>query len=647
MELNAETLEKVRAMKDPKFYLENFCQIKTKNRKFVPFILNEAQKDLYNTLVRDEAKRVILLKARQLGFSTAICGFFYHDTITNPGTTSVIIGYNREMTTELLEKVKLFYNTTPEALRPEIKYNSRYEMSFPKLGSKILVLPSNSTVGRGYTINNLLCVSGETEVLVVGDQVRKVSELKEGELIMNGGGGYSPIKKIISKLNDKRLLTIKPMGVPALTLTEDHKVLTRTFKSGKPSWEKSSNLTLDNYMAFPCSQGRECFKFLEITHSWIKGKEYYWTPIKSIVEAPQEELVYDIVLPNDPHSFVTTSGIVSNCTELALWDKAEEKMMTLESSVPIDGRIVVESTPNSIGNLYHEMWVRENDYIKKEYGWWWAYTEEEIETIKRRMNNPQKFAQEYACHFLASGRLVFDSQAVLRQRKNILKTEDLIKQIEGVKSTQEKVFLYDGMRVYRQPTDDGIYVCGVDNSEGVEGGDYTVVTFFNRKTGEEVGFYRGLIAPDRLAIKLNAWGRYFKNALMCVEINNHGLSTITELKHLMYPNFYFRPSKFDVLGMTSSDKMGWRTTPITKPLMIDDLNKALRDDIITIHSKETLDEMLTFIYSDSGDMQPTTRSYHDDTIFATAVAFQGFKVLVDKAPTQLNFAKYLPSNFSY
>lgn len=488
MSLLSEKEKLIQPMTDPKFYLENFCKIKTKDRKFVPFVLNEAQKDLYNTLVRDEAKRVIILKARQIGFSTAVCAFFYHDTIMNPATTSVIIGYNREMTTELLEKIKLFYEMTPDKFKPTIQYNSKYEMSFPKLKSKIIVLPSNETVGRGYTINNLLC------------------------------------------------------------------------------------------------------------------------------------------------------------TEFALWDKAEEKITTLESSVPATGRIIVESTPHGIGNPYHELWVTDNDYVKKEYGWWWHYTEEQIRVIERRMNNPQKFAQEYGLEFLTSGRLVFDHSAVLSQRKNILKLGDVVNKGE---SQEHQVFHYDGLRVYKKPVEGGLYVCGVDNSEGVEGGDYTGVTFFDRKNGEEMAFYRGLVSPDKLAQKLNGWGRYFNKALMVIEINNHGLTTITELKHLLYPSFYFRPAKFDTMGLPWSDKMGWRTTPITKPFLMDDLNKALRDKLVTVHSKETLDEMLTFIYDDNNQMTPMNRKYHDDCIFSAALAYQGFKVMYADELTQVNYEEYMPKNFSY
>ena len=99
MEIN-KYLEK---LKDPKFYLENFTSIKGKKPgALVPFILNEAQKDLFNTV--REWNRVIILKARQIGFSTAMVGYFYHDTITNPGTTTALIGYNSDLTSELLDK---------------------------------------------------------------------------------------------------------------------------------------------------------------------------------------------------------------------------------------------------------------------------------------------------------------------------------------------------------------------------------------------------------------------------------------------------------------------------------------------------------------------------------------------------------------
>ena len=194
---------------DPKEYLERFTKIKGKTPGLRPFILNEAQKDLFNTL--NNNSRIIINKARQIGYSTAVTGYLYHMAITTPGITVALIGYNSDLTAELLDKVKTFYKTTPSALRPQLKYNSRYELTFPAMDSKILVLPSTENVGRGYTLHGVLC------------------------------------------------------------------------------------------------------------------------------------------------------------TELAYWERADEKMLAIENSVPQTGKIVIESTPGPVGNLYHRMWMADNGYAKKAY----------------------------------------------------------------------------------------------------------------------------------------------------------------------------------------------------------------------------------------------------------------------------------------
>ena len=460
---------------DPKFYIESFCKIKGKTPGLAPFILNEAQKDLFNAL--NENSRVIILKARQIGFSTAITGYLYHKTITTPGTNTALIGYNSDLTAELLDKVKTFYRTTPESIRPQIQYNSKYEISFPAIDSKILVLPSSENVGRGYTLHNVLL------------------------------------------------------------------------------------------------------------------------------------------------------------TELAFWDKAEEKMLAIENAVPADGKIIIESTPNGMGNQYHRMWMGDNGYAKQKYGWWWGYTEEEIEVIRKRINNPMRFAQEYGLEFLSSGRPVFDSMLIKKLRKNIYQVGQKVKDEEGVET--EVKMEEDGLIMYYPPRAGRTYVAGADVAEGVTGGDYSVVTVFDRASGEEVAFWRGYMPPDRFGALLNKIGRIYNEALMVVEINNHGLTTVTALKNLLYPQLYFQPAKFDKMGTSYSDRLGWRTTKVTRPLMIDDLREALADGSYKIHTERTLDEMLTFVFDDSGNMI-SQNSFHDDCIFASAICFQGFKILYSGKLDQLD-----------
>jgi hypothetical protein len=147
---------------------------------------------------------------------------------------------------------------------------------------------------------------------------------------------------------------------------------------------------------------------------------------------------------------------------------------------------------------------------------------------------------------LASGRSVFDQNIIRKQRKNILKTGD--------KNGDWVVIEDEGLRIYSQIYSDAMYIFGVDTSEGIDGGDYSTVTVWNRMTGEEAAFYKGLIEPDKLAKLLNTWGRKFNNALMVVEVNNHGLTTLTVLKQLMYPTLYFRMAQFETIGTRYSDR---------------------------------------------------------------------------------------------
>ena len=478
--------EAILKLQDPKFYLESFTKIKGKTPGLAPFVLNEAQKDLFNVLRKHN--RVIALKARQIGFSTAICGYLYHKTITTPGTNTALIGYNAELAAEFLDRIKTFYKSTPESLRPTIQYNSKYEITFPGIDSKIFIL-SGDNVGRGYTLHNVLV------------------------------------------------------------------------------------------------------------------------------------------------------------SELALWDKPEDKMLAIENAVPKDGQLIIESTPYGVGNLYHRMWMAENNgYFKKEWGWWWVYKEDEIEGIRARINDPMRFAQEYELEFLAAGRPVFPPALLKRIRANILKIGDKAKDETGKETivTQRG----DGLIMYKPPRPGRVYVAGADVAEGVTGGDYSVVTFFDREDGEEVAMWRGHVSADKFGERLNTWGRLYNNALMVVEINNHGLTTVTALRNLFYPQLYFRPSKFDAVSTGFTDRLGWKTTKVTRPLMIDDMLKALLENSLTLHSKHTIDEMLTFVYDDGSNMV-TQHGFHDDCIFATAIGFQGFKILYKGTLDQIDYTKYMPSSSAY
>lgn len=789
--------------------------------------------------------------------STAVTGYLYHKTITNPGTNTALIGYNSDLTAELLDKVKTIYRTTPRSIQPTIQYNSKYEITFPAIDSKILVLPSSENVGRGYTLHNVLCISGDASILTVDGGTKKISETRDGDFIVNGRGETTKIIKKWKKENVNGLIEVVVSQGISTKFTPEHSLL--VWSDAGPTWKMVKDLTIHDYLACPIKKIKSEIKTLEImptagadkkentkkiittinlgydfglfvgwylakgscvgnkicisvnnnevssvskvidssilgnsssygisyskksrtavinihgrsfasfmaslfgktslekkipdsvwnygkdfcrgliwgifsgngflkssrmvsfsgtnysvmiqvqrlisslgigyatiersktchggkvgmdrfdirlcdeannafrklfrlpidynnidrknfsTFSTVKkDKEYIYKMVLSLNNVPSEREVYDLMVASDDHSFLTNSLLcVKNCTELAFWDRAEEKMLAIENAVPKNGTIVIESTPNAIGNLYHRMWMADNGYAKKKYGWWWHYTEEEIEIIRKRINNPMRFAQEYELEFLSSGRPVFPTELVKRCRKNILRVGDKV--YDENKSEYTVTKNEDGLIMYFPPRPGRVYVVGVDVAEGVTGGDLSVAVFWDRETGEEVAFWRGYIPPDRFGVNLNRWGRLYNDALMVVEINNHGLTTVTALKNLLYPQMYFRQANYDSMGTSWSDRLGWRTTKVTRPLMIDDLRDALQEGSIKIHSETTLDEMLTFVFDDNGNMV-AQKSFHDDGIFASAIGFQGFKVLYGGKLDQINYEDVLPRSFNY
>jgi hypothetical protein len=127
--------------------LDNLYFIKTKRREKVPLQLNWAQRDF---LTRRTNKSYIL-KARQLGFSTACLIDLLDDTIHNANTNSAIIAHKQDKVVKLFEIVKRAFEGLDPRYRPRVSLDNRNELYFPDLDSKIYVAMDT----RSETVHNL------------------------------------------------------------------------------------------------------------------------------------------------------------------------------------------------------------------------------------------------------------------------------------------------------------------------------------------------------------------------------------------------------------------------------------------------------------------------------------------------------------
>ena len=250
------------------------------------------------------------------------------------------------------------------------------------------------------------------------------------------------------------------------------------------------------------------------------------------------------------------------------------------------------------------------------------------------------FHQEYPSYareaFVASGRSAFDSHCLSQmyfeaeEYRNLYRGKRFSVPVNQFKDRHG----LSGMRYYLDPDPQGElvvwnppqegkqYRIGVDVSEGllIDGkADWSVITVMDCENYEEVATWAGKIDPDLLAWVCTAIGRWYKGALLCVENNNHGLVCLKFLQTIHhYDNLYIEKA-LDERGQRQKRKLGFSTNMKTRPLILDHLRQIIREKILVIHSKETIDELQTFVVHANGKEAAQAGS-HDDRVMSLALA---------------------------
>ena len=115
-------------------YIENLLWIRTKDGSEVKLRLKPAQWKLYN-VVREQVKagkpvRVIVLKARQQGFSTLISALIFHACATQENRGALLVAHVADATNNLHQMHVRFYDRLPMQLRPMRASSNAIELKF-------------------------------------------------------------------------------------------------------------------------------------------------------------------------------------------------------------------------------------------------------------------------------------------------------------------------------------------------------------------------------------------------------------------------------------------------------------------------------------------------------------------------------------
>ena len=148
-----------------KKYIETYLKIRDKSGNVIALILNAPQMKLYNVIKQQKQEgkpvRIVILKARQMGFSTVVEGILFKETATKFNVNTGIITHQDEATTNLFNMSKRMYDYLPDEMKPSLKASNAKELVFDNdngtgLKSKFKCMTAGGKgVGRSDTFNNL------------------------------------------------------------------------------------------------------------------------------------------------------------------------------------------------------------------------------------------------------------------------------------------------------------------------------------------------------------------------------------------------------------------------------------------------------------------------------------------------------------
>lgn len=172
------------------------------------------------------------------------------------------------------------------------------------------------------------------------------------------------------------------------------------------------------------------------------------------------------------------------------------------------------------------------------------------------------------------------------------------------------------IQIYQEPAPGGAYVIGADTAG--EGSDFNVGQVIDHITGQQVCTIRGQMDEDLFAKQLYCLGKHYHTALVSVEANFSSYP-IRELERLRYPRQYVRQAE-DSFTHRIRQSYGFKTSSVTRPLVIAGLVEVVREHPEWLNDRDTLNEMLTFVRNENGRPE-AQEGAHDDCVMGLGIAY--------------------------
>ena len=306
--------------------------------------------------------------------------------------------------------------------------------------------------------------------------------------------------------------------------------------------------------------------------------------------------------------------------EAAFIDDIDEIWVSAQSTLSTGGSCIALSTPNGVGNWFHQTWLgaeeSRNPFNTIRLHWTvHPERDQKWRDEQEKLLGTKKAAQECDCDFVSSGETVIEPELLMFYKETYI--QDPI----------EKGGFDGNLWKWEHADYSKSYMVVADVARG-DGADYSTCHVIDIVNSIQVAEYKGKVDTKDFGNFLVALSTEYNDALLVIENANIGWATIQQVIDRGYKNLFYMSKDLKYIDIEhqmtnryrSEDKglvAGFSTTSKTRPLIVSKLTDYFREKAIIVRSSRLIDELFTFIYMNG--RAEAMKGYNDDLVMAFSI----------------------------
>jgi hypothetical protein len=306
--------------------------------------------------------------------------------------------------------------------------------------------------------------------------------------------------------------------------------------------------------------------------------------------------------------------------EAAFIDDIDEIWVSAQSTLSTGGSCIALSTPNGVGNWFHQTWIgaeeSRNPFNTIRLHWTvHPERDQKWRDEQEKLLGAKKAAQECDCDFVSSGETVIEPELLMFYKETY------------IQEPIEKGGFDGNLWKWEHADYQKSYMVVADVARG-DGADYSTCHVIDIVNSTQVAEYKGKVDTKDFGNFLVALSTEYNDALLVVENANIGWATIQQVIDRGYKNLFYMSKDLKYIDvenqMTNRYRAeerglvaGFSTTSKTRPLIISKLTDYFREKSVIVRSTRLIDELFTFIYMNG--RAEAMKGYNDDLVMAFSI----------------------------